>query len=85
MLWSQKGEFVMLQTLEGIIDQDGKLRVLEPVQLPRFRRVLITILEEAPSTEEVNLALMSEDALAKDWERPEEDEAWLHLDQLPSL
>jgi hypothetical protein len=35
--------------------------------------------------EAVNLALLSEAALAGDWERPEEDEAWSHLAQLPSL
>lgn len=32
-----------------------------------------------------NLAQLSEVALAKDWERPEEGQAWSHLAQLPSL
>ena len=27
-------------------------------------------------------ALLSEAALAKDWERPEEDEAWKHLQKV---
>lgn len=75
----------MLQTIEAIIDQDGILKLLEPIKLPKSRRVLITILDEEPSPEVVNIALLSEPALAKDWERPEEDEAWLHLAQLPSL
>ena len=75
----------MLQAVEGIIDQDGKLRILGKVSLPKFRRVIITILDEEPSDEIANLAFLSEAALAKEWERPEEDEAWSHLAQLPSL
>ncbi len=75
----------MLKTIEAVIDQDGTLRFLEPIQLPKFRRVLITILNEEPTDELANLALLSEPALAKDWARPEEDTAWAHLVQLPSL
>ncbi len=75
----------MLQTFEGVIDKNGKLRLLEPVKLPKSRRVIITILNEEPTDETINLALLSEPALARDWERPEEDEAWSHLSQLPSL
>ena len=75
----------MLQAIEGIIDENGKLRLLDKVNLPKSRRVIITILDEEPSDDAVNLALSSESALARDWERPEEDEAWSHLAQLPSL
>jgi hypothetical protein len=80
----------MLQTFRGIIDQNGKVRILEPVKLPTSRQVIITILEEEPANqgsgdEQSNLALLSEAALARDWERPEEDEVWSHLAQLPSL
>jgi hypothetical protein len=75
----------MLQALEGMIDADGKLRLLDPVQLPRSRRVIITILDEEPLDETVDNALLSEPALAQEWQRPEEDEAWSHLSQLPSL
>ena len=75
----------MLQTIEGIIDQNGKLKILDKVKLPKSRRIIITILNEEPTDDIKNLALLSEPALARDWERPEEDEAWLHLAQLPSL
>ena len=75
----------MLQTIEAIIDQNGILRVLESVQLPKHRRVLITILNEEPSDELDDLAHMSEVALVKEWDNPEEDEAWSHLALLPSL
>ena len=75
----------MLQTYEGVIDKDGTLHLLEPIKLPKRRRIIITILDEEPVSELTNLALLSEPALAKDWERPEEDKAWSHLAQLPSL
>lgn len=75
----------MLQAIEGIIDENGKLRILDKVNLPKSRRVIITILDEEPSDDAVNLALLSESALARDWDRPEEEEAWSHLAQLPSL
>lgn len=74
---------MMLKTIEAITDQDGNLRILEPVKLPKRRRVIITILNEEPSEDLFNLALLSESALARDWDRPEEDEAWSNLAQLP--
>lgn len=75
----------MLQTFKGIIDSDGKLRLLDQVKFPKSRRVLITVLDEEPEDEGHYLTLMSEPALAREWDLPEEDEAWLHLAQLPSL
>jgi predicted DNA-binding antitoxin AbrB/MazE fold protein len=82
---NKKGAVSMLQTIEAVTDQYGVLKLLEPIKLPKSRRILITILDEEPSDEIVNSALLSEPALARDWERSEEDEAWLHLAQLPSL
>ena len=75
----------MLKTFEGIIDKNGKISIFENLKLPSPRRVIITILNEEPTDEMFNLALLSESALARDWNRPEEDEAWSHLAQLPSL
>ncbi len=75
----------MLKTFEGIIDKDGKLRTFEKIRLSKSHRVIITILNEEPDDENFDLALLSEAALARDWDRPEEDEAWSHLAQLPSL
>jgi hypothetical protein len=75
----------MLQTIEAVIDEQGTLRFLTPIQLPKKRRAIVTILDEEPTEEAFNLALLSEAALATDWLRPEEEEAWSHLAQLPSL
>jgi len=75
----------MIQTFEGVIDREGRLRLLEPVKLPPMRRVLITILNEEPEMSAGESAMLSESALAVDWLTPEEDAAWSHLAQFPSL
>jgi hypothetical protein len=69
----------MHQTIEALINEAGEIRLLEPIHLPTPRRVLVTILEEEPSINISEAALLSEKALGEDWSRPEEDEAWSHL------
>ena len=69
----------MIQTVEAVIDENGRVRLLKDVRLPEARRALVTILEEEPAAEVSETALLSEQALAEDWNRPEEDEAWSHL------
>ncbi|MHC1743539.1 MAG: hypothetical protein AB9873_10965 [Syntrophobacteraceae bacterium] len=71
----------MIKTVEAIIDEQGNVRLLERVQLPSARRALVTILEDAPIVSSEETAMLSEPALAKDWNRPEEDAAWSHLQQ----
>ena len=66
----------MIRTVEAIIDEKGRVSLLEPVRLSTARRALVTILEEKPIAE---TALLSEAVLAEDWERAEEDAAWAHL------
>lgn len=68
----------MLKTYAAEVDDRGNIRLLEPVKLPAGHRVLVTLLDEpSPAVDET--ALMSENALAEDWLRPEEDAAWSHL------
>jgi hypothetical protein len=69
----------MIKTIEAVIDEQGKVSLLESIRLPAVRRALVTILEEAPLSGASETALLSEAALAKDWNRPEEDVAWSHL------
>ncbi len=69
----------MIRTVEAVIDKDGNVRLLERVRPPVARRALVTILEEGPVTQVSETALLSEEALAQDWNRPEEDEAWSHI------
>ncbi len=70
----------MHKTVEAVLDKDGRLRLLEKVKLSNVRRVLVTFLEGESEREQASdTALLSEAALAVDWDRPEEDEAWRHL------
>ena len=66
-----------MRTVEAIIEPSGEVRLVEPVRVTSPRRALVTILEEAPSVHDT--ALLSEAALAEDWNREEEDAAWAHL------
>lgn len=71
----------MIQTLEAVIHPDGSVKLMQPINLPASRRALLTVLEEEPRVEEPDneAALLSEAALATDWNRSEEDAAWAHL------
>jgi hypothetical protein len=69
----------MLKTIEAVIEKDGHVRLLEEVRLSRSKRALVTILDEEGEISEP--ALLSEAALAEDWGRDEEEEAWRHLQQ----
>lgn len=69
----------MIRTVEAVIDEEGNLRLLEPVHLSSARRALVTILEDRPVANVPESALLGEAALAEDWNRQEEDEAWSHL------
>lgn len=62
----------MHTTIEAEVDADGVVRPTEPVRLVPGSRVLITALEPAMA----DGALLSEPALAADWQRSEEDAAW---------
>jgi hypothetical protein len=66
----------MIRTVEAIIDEKGKVSLLEPVRPSSARRALVTIREEEPVAE---TALLSETVLSEEWDRPEEDAAWAHL------
>lgn len=67
----------MIRTVEATIDERGTVLLREAVTLTGARRALVTILEEEPYSNAT--ALLSEAALAEDWDRPEEDAAWSHL------
>jgi hypothetical protein len=68
----------MMSTIEAVIDENGAIELAEPIKLEGKHRALVTILDEPP-TERVETLLLSEESLGRDWLRPEEDEAWAHL------
>lgn len=67
----------MSRKIEAIVEKDGSLRLLEDVELRAGDRVLVTLHSGDAAADET--AFLSEASLAADWERPEEDEAWAHL------
>ncbi len=70
----------MLRTIEAIIEPDGSVHLLQTVALPGTRRALITVLEESADEAAGDLtAPLSEPMLTQEWDRPEEDAAWAHL------
>ncbi len=71
-----------MKTVEAVIEPSGVVRLIEPVHVLSPRRALVTILEEAPTVQDT--ALLSEAALAEDWNRAEEDAAWAHLQPVKS-
>jgi len=70
-------------TVEAMIDENGNVKILQPVPLQGARRALLVILDESAITA-AETALLSEAALAEDWLRPEEDEAWAYLQRATS-
>ena len=65
-----------MKTYEAVIKKNGEVHLNEPVQLSHSCRAILTIVEDDEVSE---TALLSQESLSQDWERPEEDEAWTHL------
>ncbi len=70
----------MLTAVEAVVDEQGIVHLLEPIKLPTARKAVVTILSEDAEDSTRALTLLSEASFAKDWNRPEEDEAWSYLE-----
>lgn len=68
----------MIQTVEAVVDVAGRVQLLGEVHVSGLRRALVTVLDE-PAAVPGEAALLAEAALAVDWNQPEEDAAWSHL------
>ncbi len=65
----------MTRTIEVEIDAHGGVHPVEPTSiLPQGRALLTWETHTIPDATQ-----LSEASLARDWLRPEEDEAWAHL------
>ena len=69
----------MLRSVEATIEVDGKVHIRENIHLSHACRAIVTIIDEPEIPE---TAILSEAALGEDWNRPEEEEAWAHLQQV---
>ena len=66
---------------------DSKLQTLSEDELAAVYHFVSYLADSKLEMSEINsmeTALLSEKSLAKDWNTPEEDRAWSHLDSLPS-
>jgi len=70
----------MHKTVEAIVDENGQIKLLEPIELAAQQRLLVTVMDQPADEEFINgvpvTALLAEPALREYWDRPEEDEAW---------
>ena len=73
--------YPMLKTIKAVIDSEGNVHLQEPVNFVGERHALVTILEDESLSSIPETTLLREPALAVDWNRPEEDAAWSHLQQ----
>jgi len=78
---NHKEEETMLKSLEAIIEKSGEVHLKEPIHLTSPCRAIVTIFDEKSGVI-AETALLSEAALSEDWNRPEEDEAWSHLQKV---
>lgn len=53
------------------------LNLIQQMNVEEKQELIRKLFEDEPT----DTILLSEPALAKDWNRPEEDEAWQHLQQ----
>jgi hypothetical protein len=65
----------MSQTVEAVIDKEGKVQLLESIRLAESRRALVTILDDAP-TDESALELGYQQ-MGQDEERESEALEWV--------
>ena len=68
----------MTTTVEAIYE-NGKILLPRPLSLPEKSPVRVTIESDVEREESFNGLLLSESALTKDWNTPEEDAAWASL------
>jgi hypothetical protein len=72
----ESGTTIMLRSVPAVVEKDGSLRLLETIEIRPGERAIVTFLDEEDTREP---AVLAERSLAADWDRPEEDEAWRHL------
>ena len=70
----------MPTVVEAIIEKNGEVRLQKPIHLSSPCRAIVTILDE--KLEIITETALLSDAALSDWNRPEEEEAWSHLQRV---
>ena len=74
----------MIHTYQAIINQQGIVNLLQPIDIKEPKRALLIVFDndfEDSFYKKSDSYIFSESSLEKDWNRPEEDEAWAYLNQ----
>ena len=66
----------MSQTIEAIIDKEGKVELLESIRLAEARRALVTILDDSPTDD--SILELGYQQMAQDEEREAEALEWAY-------
>jgi len=61
-----------MRTIEAVVEQDRTVELLEPVRRRARCGAVVLILEDEVASD----ATLGEAALARDWARPDEVDAW---------
>ena len=72
----------MIQTYQAIINPEGSVKVLQYIDIDHSKKALLIVFDEAEEESFYEKSLpyiLSQSSLERDWNRPEEDEAWAYL------
>ncbi len=69
----------MLKSIRAKIDKEGKVKLLEPIDIKIEKDAIVTILDNDLDWSDNETASLSEPTFSKYWNRPEEEEAWKDL------
>lgn len=72
----------MIQTYQALINDKGIVKILDDIEIDNPKRALVIVFDDTyeESFYEKSLPyILSQRSLEKDWNRPEEDEAWAYL------
>lgn len=72
----------MIQAYQAILNKHGSVKLLEKIRVKENKRALLIVFDEQYENsfyENYLPYILSEKSLGKDWNKPEEDEAWAYL------
>jgi hypothetical protein len=66
-----------MRTVEAVINEECQIQLLEIIERGRRRQSIVVILDDPDVISEETAGLLEK--AFRDWNRPEEDRAWSHL------
>lgn len=73
----------MVRTVQAVINKDGEVHLIEPIRLDGEHRAIVMIMDElpakSPAEPPAELPVLACSSSLAEWNLPEEDIAWMHL------